>query len=72
MSLILYRTLKKQFLLETSFTTDDAMTRTPNSQPVCLLPESRAPSNALTLPLQCQGKADVQEDDSHQPVLGLC
>lgn len=34
MSLVLYRTVKKQFLLQTSFTTDDATTRTPNSQPV--------------------------------------
>lgn len=65
MSLILYRTLKKQFLLETSFITDGATTRTPNSQP-------RAPSNALTPRVQCQGKAGVQEDESHQPLLGLC
>lgn len=72
MSLILYRTLKKQFLLETSFITDGATTRTPNSQPVCLLPEPRAPSNALTPRVQCQGKAGVQEDESHQPLLGLC
>lgn len=72
MSLMLYRKLKKWFLLETRFARDDATIRTPNSQAVCLLPESRALTKALLLPVQCQGKADVWEDDSQQPVHGLC
>lgn len=59
MSLMLYRKLKKWFLFETRFTTDDAMIRTPNSQAVCLPPEARTLSKALLLPVQCHGKADV-------------
>lgn len=57
MPLMLYRKLKKRFLIETRFTTDDA-TITPNCQAVCLLPECGALSKALSLPVQCQGKAD--------------
>lgn len=59
MPLMLYRKLKKRFLIETRFTTDDATIRTSNCQAVCLLPESGALSKALPLPVQCQGKADV-------------
>jgi len=59
MSLMTMSLMKKQFLLKTRFTTDDVKIRMPNSQAVCLLPESRALSKALSLPVQCQGKADV-------------
>lgn len=72
MSLMLYRKLKKRFLLETRFATDGATIRTPNFQAFCLLPESRAVSEALPLPVQRQGQADVLEDDSQQPLHGLC
>lgn len=58
-SLMTLSLMKKQFLLKSRFTTDDIKIRIPNSQAVCLLPESRGLSKALSLLVQCQGKADV-------------